>query len=306
MGSCCLTQDGQDAEDVPLVLDVTAMLEEKCVWEFTDQHETSLQLCIESELQLQSTFPIDIIALIKSYVDTIDDRSTNSNIKYIRNCYSHFKTHGFIADIYKIKVIFMSNDSEGKTQLLQRWKSSKYVVYNEKNPLAAVESFQKTVENIDIYVENVTSIDDCRGESIRQEYMKTENFFVYCFSVHSVYDPLNYFQRWYKRVIELKNLSKKVATNMDINIDQNVSGVVELGKHFCVILCALQCDLCGYGDDGKNENNQRIITYQQGLAIAKRYNIPYIETSAIINQNIDQLFEIILREYACFQYRRTT
>ena len=296
MGSCCTVSTAQEE---PLEPDVTCMFEERCVWELTVQHETSLQLSIQS--QLQSSFPSDIIAMVKSYlVNIIDIRSTNSNLKYIRKCYSYFKNNGLTTGIYKIDVVFMSDEFEGKTKLLERWQFNKYeIVYN---PLS-IEFFRKQVENIAINVEDITAIDEY--QSIRDSYMRDSKFFVYCFSVHSLYSPLDRFAKWYATVIEMKDLSKKIATNINIDVYENPSSVMELGNHFCVSLCALQCDLCGAGDDGENENNKRIITYQQGLEIAKRYNIPYIETSAILNENVDQLFEIIVREYTCFQYRRS-
>ena len=41
----------------------------------------------------------------------------------------------------------------------------------------------------------------------------------------------------------------------------------------------------------------RVISSQEGIEMARKYNVPYIETSAKVGYNIDKLFDLIALEW---------
>ncbi len=42
--------------------------------------------------------------------------------------------------------------------------------------------------------------------------------------------------------------------------------------------------------------SERKVTYEQGVELAKRYSIPYLETSAKADQNVESSFQALTRE----------
>ena len=112
-------------------------------------------------------------------------------------------------------------------------------------------------------------VSDSDNES-RNIFIKQGNIFILIYSIDNK-KSFNEINAIYSDIIKLKG--------------QN--GVKGKQIYSCVLVCN-KCDL----DDKLHE-----ISFEDGMMLADELNIPFIQTSASTNANIDLLFEIAVKRY---------
>jgi len=102
--------------------------------------------------------------------------------------------------------------------------------------------------------------------ALRDQYMKTGQGFVLAYSITS---PAT-FDMVQKLRVSILRIKEDVSSQEDIPI----------------ILVANKCDL----------EKERAVTQDEGRGLANKFGIPFLETSAKTNQNIDEVFFTLVRQ----------
>ena len=179
-----------------------------------------------------------------------------------------------------INCVIFGNAEIGKTALIQRFRIEEFVEeYDETiSNQYKVPLFVNKNNRIMINIMDTAGIKEFHDESMKKVNIQNNNFFICCFGINDKqsYDDIM------DTIDTIKRIKDDESKNNDFMHDEDN---IEYG----IILVALKCDLRDGGDD-ENVDRDGIVSN------CKRMNIPYIETSAKENINVDLLFYQIVYE----------
>lgn len=112
------------------------------------------------------------------------------------------------------------------------------------------------------------------GEFFQDEIFYSGNILIYVYNVrHDSLEEINHFMLSF-------------AKNLDKMVDKHDHDL----KH-TLVLCASGCD------NAEENDKNRIVSTDEGISIAKQYNVPYIEVSSFVDYNVTKLFDLALLEW---------
>ena len=160
---------------------------------------------------------------------------------------------------YLIKIVLVGDSGVGKTNILSRFKSNTFNI--ESKPTIGVEFASKSVKIKDKKVK--AQIWDTAGQERYRAI--TGTYYKGAAGAIIIYDitkkiSFNNIEKWFK---ELKD---------------------HLDDKIVILLVGNKSDL----------KHLRVVKQEEGSALAQKYQMAFIETSALEGNNIDQAFEIIL------------
>jgi len=162
------------------------------------------------------------------------------------------------------RIVVVGAGGVGKSALTVRFIQGKFV---EKYDPTIEDSYRKQVE-VDGQA-CVLDIMDTAGQeeysALRDQYMKTGQGFVLAYSITS---PATF------------DMVQKLRVSI-LRIKEDVSS-----QDIPIILVGNKCDL----------EKERAVTQDEGKALANKFAIPFLETSAKTNQNIDEVFFTLVRQ----------
>eukprot|EP01084_Bolivina_argentea_P123370 218619_1 len=194
----------------------------------------------------------------------------------------------------KYKLCIMGATGVGKTSLVIRNIHNEFL--DEYDPTIS-DYYRKLV----VVNPNIKHMDKCHGsntskyksqecyfdfidmagqeefESMIDEVIRHCDIFFICFAIND-YQSFVHAQSLIKRVLDVRELSDKYEKNRNKRHDD---------KNFAMILVATKCDLF----------NQRKVSTNDGLQLAKEWNIPYFETSSKEDVNVHFMFKQSIFEY---------
>ena len=164
-------------------------------------------------------------------------------------------------NIYRLKSILLGNVAVGKTSLLNRFLVNKFT--NEYASSIGVEFKLKSMPIDDNTTVDLQIWDTCGQEKFRtltRQYYREAN-----------------------AVILVFDLTSKSSFQ---DVETWIMDVKQHGPKECLlVLVGNKCDL----------KNQRVITFEEGIELAKKHNMDYIEVSAKYGYNIKFVFDILCR-----------
>uniref|UniRef100_H2Z5G0 Small monomeric GTPase n=1 Tax=Ciona savignyi TaxID=51511 RepID=H2Z5G0_CIOSA len=165
------------------------------------------------------------------------------------------------------KLVVVGGGGVGKSALTIQFIQSYFVT--DYDPTIE-DSYRKQCV-IDARVGNLDILDTAGQEefsAMREQYMRSGEGFLLVFSVA---DKLSF--------NEIHNFHRQILRVKDRD-------------EFPMILVGNKCDL---------EAPTRCVTMSEAKAMAKEFNVPYIETSAMLKVNVDQAFYDLVRKIREFQ-----
>eukprot|EP01084_Bolivina_argentea_P112870 201261_1 len=254
-------------------------------WQFDENHQNSL-LFVLKHFNLET-----LMHIFKDYL--LNDITYNQNERHPICCHANiWKTRSMklckhwlhSRSFYKneevLNITMLGSGCAGKRSLCRSWINGG--IWNSEYDPTIEDMQRKTIqftfndepiifENVD--VGNITyavidSIMDCDNYGATYDYrIRTGQIFFICFSWSSTSS--------FKTV---QDILKKIERIRDPKHDKNY--------RFAVIMVGCKCDL-------KNSD----VKMKNVLEIINKWNIPYVETSALKNINIDILFKLAVHEY---------
>lgn len=155
----------------------------------------------------------------------------------------------------KIKLLIIGDQSIGKTCLLERWISNTFTFSSLSTIGIDFRVKYLLIDNIKIKLQVWDTGGQERFRTITRSYFRGSH------GVLLAYDCTN------RKSFESIDLwLKEIAKNADDNINKMIIGTKI------------------------DDKDKRVVFYDEALALANKYALPYIETSALENTNVEECF----------------
>ena len=161
----------------------------------------------------------------------------------------------------RLKSLFLGDSFAGKTALAIQFVQGFFLDEWDPTP----DDSYRTTKNINGTTYVLDIIDTCGREewsAMRDHYIRQSEGFAVVYSIKD-----------HDSFLEAETLIEQIHRVKD---DESVP----------IVLVGNMCDL----------ESERIVSTEEGKELAERYGIPFLETSAKTNHNVDEMFETIVSE----------
>uniref|UniRef100_UPI00398F4EEB GTP-binding protein Rit1-like n=1 Tax=Pristiophorus japonicus TaxID=55135 RepID=UPI00398F4EEB len=163
--------------------------------------------------------------------------------------------------IREYKIVMLGAGGVGKSAMTMQFISHRFLDYHDPT----IEDAYKTRVRIDdesAHLDILDTAGQAEFTAMRDQYMRGGEGFIICYSITD--------RRSFQEAVEFKQLIYRVRHTYDIP----------------VVLVGNKSDLC----------NLRQVSKDEGAALAREFNCPFLETSAALRYFIDDVFHAMVRE----------
>ena len=136
------------------------------------------------------------------------------------------------------------------------------------------------------HFDDVNIYSDC---SLAREFWRTDRVAIYVYNVRDErsLDGLKLFMQDFARYMKEKAQDDEYDNESD-----KKKNIIKHSFRNALVLCACGCDSVE-----EPLRPKRIVSQEDGLSIAAKYNVPYIEVSSLLDYNVNKLFDLALLEW---------
>jgi len=193
-------------------------------------------------------------------------RRNKARAERLNSVMSHWMAPGLVVG-NEYPLVLVGGGGVGKSALSIQYISNTFV--EEYDPTIE-DSYRKqaVMEGQSCMVDILDTAGQEEYSALRDQWMRDREGFIIVFSIESL-KSFNEIQKWRNHILRVKDCSEGP-----------------------IILVANKIDL----------DKNRVVSREEVDALAKSYNIPFIETSAKNRDNVDEVFELAVHE--CKRYRK--